>query len=380
MAEFDLCFEGGGAKGSVFVGALKVFEERGHTVRRVVGTSAGAITATLIAAGYDAAEMLAATQEKVTDSSGNKIPRFATFMDPPSKFDQATIENSLTYDIFRSIDVPFLSGRIEGWLDGKIFDQLTNISVYREVFSFVERGGLYAGDEFLNWIKEKLNAKQPGWGELSMKQFFDATGKDLSMVASDTGSERLLVINHRTAPGVPVADAVRMSMSIPFVWQEVLWQKKWGSYLGDDISGDTIVDGGALSNFPIDLLISGDKSVREVMGDTDPDGARTLGLLIDEKIAVAGAPPRPSLKEKGEGDGLLASAKHLRTVNRVTRLMDTMMGAHDKQVIAAHEGKVCRLPAAGYGTTEFDMSDERLRALIDAGSSAMAAYFKNLQG
>jgi predicted acylesterase/phospholipase RssA len=47
--EFDLVFEGGGAKGIVFVGAVQEFEALGHTADRLLGTSAGAITATLLA-------------------------------------------------------------------------------------------------------------------------------------------------------------------------------------------------------------------------------------------------------------------------------------------------------------------------------------------
>ena len=58
--EFDLVFEGGGAKGLAFVGALQAFERRGHTPRRVLGTSAGSIVAVLVAAGYNAAECMAA--------------------------------------------------------------------------------------------------------------------------------------------------------------------------------------------------------------------------------------------------------------------------------------------------------------------------------
>jgi NTE family protein len=50
--QYDLVFEGGGAKGAAFVGAIQEFERRGHTARRYIGTSAGAITATLMAAGY----------------------------------------------------------------------------------------------------------------------------------------------------------------------------------------------------------------------------------------------------------------------------------------------------------------------------------------
>ena len=58
--EYDLVFEGGGAKGLAFVGALKEFERRGHRPRRLIGTSAGSITACLIAAGYSSQENLAA--------------------------------------------------------------------------------------------------------------------------------------------------------------------------------------------------------------------------------------------------------------------------------------------------------------------------------
>jgi predicted acylesterase/phospholipase RssA len=48
--KYDLFFEGGGAKGSVFVGALQEFNARGHEPGCRIGTSVGDINATLIAA------------------------------------------------------------------------------------------------------------------------------------------------------------------------------------------------------------------------------------------------------------------------------------------------------------------------------------------
>ena len=63
--EFDLVLEGGGAKGLAFVGAMEVFERAGYTFDRVVGTSAGAIMASFLAAGYSADEMKAAMLEQV---------------------------------------------------------------------------------------------------------------------------------------------------------------------------------------------------------------------------------------------------------------------------------------------------------------------------
>ena len=366
--QYDLVFEGGGAKGIVFVGAMQKFESRGYTSRRLIGTSAGAITATLLAARYTAEELLDATMERTP----NGKPRFSTFMDTPEAFSERAIENSFTFDVFRSIDIPLVPEWMEKRLDQRIFNQLMKLDIYREIFSFVERGGLYAGNKFLEWIREKLNAKGTNLGNATLSEFYQQNQKDLSVVASDTTAQEMLVLNHRTAPQCPVAWAVRMSMSIPFVWQEVLWKREWGTYQNQDLTGHTIVDGGALSNFPLDLVISRDKEVLDVMGNTDPDGADTLGLLIDESAEV---PNSGASADDDEESSLASHIQHLRVVRRIKRLVDTMMQARDKQVIEAYQDKVCRLPAKGYGTTEFDMSDARMEALIEAGRNAIQKFF-----
>jgi hypothetical protein len=56
--------------------------------------------------------------------------------------------------------------------------------------------------------------------------------------------------------------------------------------------------------------------------------------------------------------------------------MDTMMGAQDNQEIRERAPEICRLPVKGYGTTEFNMSDDRLKALVDAGASAVQAHLQ----
>ena len=144
--QYALVFEGGGAKGAVFVGAVQEFAARGHTARRFLGTSAGAITATIMAAGYSAAEMLDAVNNKLPDGK----PRFSTFMDIPARFETEDIQNSLTYAIFKKVDVPWIPSMAEGWVDDRIFQQLVKVDAYREMFSFVERGGLYTGEAFLD--------------------------------------------------------------------------------------------------------------------------------------------------------------------------------------------------------------------------------------
>src|SRR5262249_34229039 len=97
MAKFDVVFEGGGAKGIAFVGALQVLKQMNYEFRLFIGTSAGAITATLCAAGYTPAEMMDAVLEKQADGT----PRFSSFMDipTPNDFSQQTRDASLIMQV-----------------------------------------------------------------------------------------------------------------------------------------------------------------------------------------------------------------------------------------------------------------------------------------
>lgn len=380
----DLVFEGGGAKGAVFLGALQELERQGLQTRRLVGTSAGAISATLLAAGYTTAQLGKVVQERTEEGQ----PRFATFLDPPAAFPDAVVQGSELYEIFRKVSVveALRAGHVP--LPGFLVDlddraregtvhQLLRLPAFRSLFSFVERGGLYEGRTFLEWLREKLDAASPGWGSSTLGSFQEDTGRDLTLVASDTTGNEMLVLNHRTAPQCPTAWAVRMSMSIPFLWQEIVWPSEWGNYRGRDLTGHCIVDGGVLSNFPLQLLTSQDPSNAQVMGNVNPREARILGLLIDETIPVPGSGTSGGAVVASADQGLV---RRLKTVKRVRRLVDTLTEAHDKEVIEGHKPLVCRLPAQGYGTTEFDMSEARMNALIEAGRNALADYFRRQEG
>ena len=367
--KFDLVFEGGGAKGMVFVGAYEEFVNRKHTFGRLLGTSAGAITAALLAAGYTAREMLEALTEKE-----NGKPVFAGFMGTPPPFTREEVRTSAIRDLLRNINIKPLPGFLEDHMDDTISEMLADNSKSRHFFAFVERGGWFSAGRFISWMQNKLDTGpwkdgQRHFSGMSLSQFFAATGIDLSVVASDTADSRLLVLNHRTAPDCPLVWAVRMSMSIPLVWDEVVWEKGWGNYTGRDIAGHAIVDGGILSNFPIELFISGEPQVTRVMGPKQDNAV--LGLLIDESLPV----PQPPAT-KGILLDIDVKPGELKTVKRLGRLIDTMTGAHDKMVLDEFEDLVVRLPAGGYGTTEFDMSDGRRNALVKAGGDAMGAYFE----
>ena len=356
MAVFDIVFEGGGAKGSSFVGALNALAEQGHTHRRLIGTSAGAITATLTAAGYKPDELLAVVNEKQADGK----PRFAAFMDKPQKsdFTEQQKADSDTIRALREVRVPTIADRA-------LLDLLLDSSVFDQLFCFIECGGLYAGLNFVEWLSEKLAVKGLSRTD-TMATFFAKKGVDLSVVTSDTTAMEMIILNHRTAPGVPLIWAVRMSMSIPFVWSEVIWQESWGSYLGTSKAGNTFVDGGLLSNFPIALIAEpNDQHTIEIMGKSEPAGTLNLGLLLDANLPIPGIPqalPKP--------------ADDLHVIRRVSRLLDTMMESGDNAEIQAHASQICRLPVRGVGTTEFNMDNQKLAALVDCGHQAMVDYLK----
>lgn len=366
--KYDLVFQGGGARGMVLVGAYAEFVARGHTPSRLLGTSAGAITATLIAAGYTPDEMLAALEEREGDQSV-----FAAFLGRPAPFSQQEIHASAIRKLLRDVDLVFVPDFIEERMDNAIAQVIFQDPLSRHLVALIERGGWYGADRFVSWMQTRLDSGKRGseqrrFSGMTLAQFFAATQVELSVVAADTTDGRMLVLNHSTAPDCPLVRAVRMSMSIPLLWEEVIWRSEWGAYLGRALTGHTIVDGGMLSNFPLELFISDAPHVVKLMGPKQD--TPVLGMLIDDTLAAPEV-----LGSRGMLVNFAAQPQELRTVQRIAHLVDTAMNAHDKMVIEAFSHLVVHLPAKGYGVIDFNMSDERRAALVAAGRSAMGAYF-----
>ncbi len=366
---FDLVFEGGGAKGMVFVGALQELERRGHTYGRLLGTSAGAITATFLAAGFSVGEMLDALNEK--DAHG--VPVFKQFLGRPKPFTAGEVASSATRVALERLDIRHMPNFVEDRFDRFILNLMTQ-EEFVHLFSFVERGGWYSADAFLEWARAKLDQAAPNGRVRNMSaqtfaEFHRTTGRELSLVAADTTDHRMLVLNHRTAPRLPIVWGMRMSMSLPLLWQEVIWRSEWGAYLDRPLDGHRIVDGGLLSNFPIELFLSNDPHVMSLMGPKTSQSV--LGLLIDESLSVGS---REAARDAPKPPAEMLT--DLPPATRIMGLIETATQAHDKMVIEAFEQLVCRLPARSYQTTEFDMTDERRIRLIAAGRSAMDHYFR----
>jgi predicted acylesterase/phospholipase RssA len=381
--DFDMVFEGGGAKGMVFVGAIQALEAKGHTPARLLGTSAGAILATFLAAGYSSQEMVAALSEK---QNGQSV--FLGFLEIPATPTKEEIKNSVIRKLLQDLDFPLIPEILEKQFDDGIATVLASSSFTNRIYSFIERGGFYAADNFLKWLQTKLdsgvypldrgafkNGDIRQFSQMNLAEFFEATGVHLSLIAADTSDSQMLILNQHTAPNCPLVWAVRMSMSVPLLWQEVIWQTQWGKYRGKDLTGNTIVDGGLLSNFPIELFLSNQTHVVEVMGEKSVDDLNVLGFLIDETLAVPDAPAKKIDAESQE----YSQFSQLQTVRRLKNLLDTVTIAHDKMVIEASERFVIRLPAKGYGATEYGMSDERRNAVIAAARDATERYFKKIE-
>ena len=183
----NLVFEGGGVKGVAYAGALEVLEEAAilGRVTAVAGTSAGAITAALVAAGYTPAELKA---------------------------------------IMLALDLrSFEDGRLEG------------------PARLLEKYGWYRGEAFLDWIRARL-AEKVGSPAITFAELIAARRIDLRVVATNVSAHASQVFSADTSPHASVADAVRMSMSIPFFFAAVR-------------TGDSVyVDGGATWNYPLEIF------------------------------------------------------------------------------------------------------------------------------
>jgi NTE family protein len=360
----DLVFSGGGAKGIAHIGALMELEKRGVPYRRLVGTSSGSIMALMLAAGYSADEMAAAITERTPE--GKII--MSQFLDAPTSFGESEIRDSFLYGLVESMLVAPVPDQIGGPAREHFVEELVKSPVIRELFSFTEYGGVYAGDVFLDFLVEKLDRDGRKLSELSLAEFYQETGSDLTVIVTDTTNQGMLILNHRTAPDLPVPMLVRMSMSVPLVYNNIIWDSEWGGYLGEDISGHEMIDGGIGSNFGIEMVVSKEPQFVEAMG-IEPDQERVLGFYLDDTIPVPGAEqsmPEPELSNDQLQEGWD------KVTERNINLFKTVLRSHDQFIVRTHPEVVCHLPVGGFGMLEFDMSEERVALLLNSGQQAMA--------
>jgi NTE family protein len=316
----DLVFEGGGIKGIGLVGAYKVLEEREYQPACLAGASAGAIVAALVAAQYSAADL-------------------------------KTIMEELDFNDFKD----------KGWEDYFPFVPVT--------ISILKDRGIYEGTTFSEWVRGKLADKgvetfedliRPGYEEAELKYRYklqvivsDLTGKRLLVLPRDAGE-----LGYDNPNDFNVAQAIRMSMSIPFFFEPVKFNhlKTGQEYL--------IVDGGMLSNFPVWVFDA--KNPEEAQRDT-------FGVRLVEPD------PQADIAEKLPQAGTTRRGR-LMVVDYIRSLVETMLEAHDRLALRERNfNRTIDIDTLGIRTTEFDLSTERKEELYQSGRKAANEFLDKLE-
>ena len=215
----NLVFKGGGIKGTAYLGAIKALYENGiiEQIERVAGSSAGAITATLLCFNKDLQSI-------------------------------NSMMNSLNFQLVSQLKSEFET-KEPVWLPKFIGKEVLKLSSDVEaVQRLISRYGWYSSEYFYNWLKSII-AENCGGNPLATFTDFKKCGhKDLFIIATNASRLDVSVFSYDKTPLVPVADAVRMSMSIPLFFETMQFN---GAQIG---VGDIYVDGGVLLNYPIHIF------------------------------------------------------------------------------------------------------------------------------
>jgi NTE family protein len=189
----NLALKGGGVKGVAYVGAIKELDKAGlyNSIERVSGTSAGALMACMICAGYSVAAI-----------------------------EQLMV--SIIFNKFRS-----------GWNPLRLFT----------------RFGLYTGDYIIRFVEGFLKDSPKNLtADASFRDMRNAGCKDLYVFACNTGMHTIHEFSGDMTPDCKVAEAIRASMSIPFFF------KGWTFKNDKAVRKHIFIDGGVVYNYPLSFF------------------------------------------------------------------------------------------------------------------------------
>jgi NTE family protein len=203
--------------------------------------------------------------------------------------------------------------------------------------------------------RELANAGVRTWGDLRI-DWDPATPIEqryrLVVIVSDVSRGRMLRLPWDyerllgMAPdGMPVADAIRASASIPFFFRP--WRLPVDPRLADGRRELVLTDGGMLSNYPIGLF------------DDEPDHP-TIGVKLSARMSVGDGPWQ-------ESDTPLSLAR---------ALIATMTNAHDQIYVdqPSVASRTVFVETRGVRATDFDMEPATKRRLYDNGTRAAEEF------
>lgn len=130
-----------------------------------------------------------------------------------------------------------------------------NMSVLRNIdlSNLIFKYGLDDGNNFITLIKKLLSYKT-GNENITFKELYDNFKKKIIITASCLNDNKIYYFSYENEPDMCICKAIRMSMSIPFIFTNVEYKNK------------LFVDGGLINNYPI-------KKTKNM--------ERTIGIYLD---------------------------------------------------------------------------------------------------
>jgi NTE family protein len=350
--EADGVFRGGGVKGLGIAGALEGFAaDPRYPVKRwvnVAGASAGAIIASYLAVkGDDAVAGIGPVMKKMPFEKFEDFPR---------------------------------GGRLLGGVP-----------------NLFRRHGLAHGEFFRHWLDDTLGS--PTFADVKTP---DGADSRLKLVAVDVTNSQLLLLpddlpRYRLpgetksidADSFPIANAVRMSMSIPYFFEPVLLVRDQVRCVdcGDsELSAGTLVDrlDVDVANAKMRAAGRGEASFEEV-ADLPTAIIIDGGTLSNFPVWIFDVDPRkgdPPPKRPTFGFTLTGGHAGHPLLDRLpwpirfgTEIFHTAMSAWDNRFVRrSTELRTVTIDALDVGTTEFDLPPDRRDKLVQSGRDAAAAY------
>lgn len=121
--------------------------------------------------------------------------------------------------------------------------------------NLISNYGIDSGNNIILWIESFITNK--GYNkDITLKEFYNLvylnTGKyiNFDIIAANLNTYEYTIFNHLNTPNIKVTDAIRMSISIPFIFTVTKYDIK-NCKVGN---GHIHVDGGLIENYPIHLF------------------------------------------------------------------------------------------------------------------------------
>lgn len=275
----NLVLRGGGAKGISYGAALEQYQQTGYLdgLKRIAGSSAGALTATCLACGVSASRFDKIESEQLFKSAITTYTKDTTPIYPDLTFTESkgiltalsavrTVDTTTAEHAHQYLTTHFNTTLFQDRLV-QVIEENNNVPDFAQhVVTTLQR--LLEKPDF----EHSREGKMITFRDLSLlHQLAPDTFKELSLTAWDPHARRLVYFDKDNTPDIPVCYAARSSMSFPVAFKPVAMD------LGDGSGKRTLIDGGLGSNLPTEAFDLPNSGVAE----KELNAAKTLLFVFD---------------------------------------------------------------------------------------------------